>query len=225
MIIDSWGLVSYEEANRRQLLAVDAVAAGETERLIICTHPPVVTLGRATAKDDLSGWTGDTVETSRGGRATYHGPNQIVIYPILDLRQARPEIPARDIHAYLRALERATVASLRECGLRGCEARTAEVGGVSLTGVWIGAKKIASIGIAVRKWVTYHGVAINIFNDPKAFKGINPCGFSASVMTSLEAELRRSVDGEAVREIFAERFLKTLNLESSSKSAADAQFL
>lgn len=225
MIVENWGLVPYEEANRRQLLAVDEVAEGASERLIVCSHPPVVTLGRATPKEDVAGWNGDTFESSRGGRATYHGPNQIVIYPILDLRRSHPGIPERDIHAYLRALERATVAALRECGLRGCEARTAEVGGVSLTGVWTGTKKIASIGIAVRKWVTYHGVAINIFHDPHAFKGIQPCGFAPDVMTSLEARLRRPVDGESVREIFTQRFLRSFNPESSWASAADARSL
>lgn len=224
-MIERWGLVPYEEANQRQLATVEAVAAGRPERLILCTHPPVVTLGRAGSQDDVSGWSGDTVASSRGGRATYHGPNQIVIYPIVDLRKARPGVPERDVHSFLRALEQATVASLRECGLRGCEARTSEAGGISLTGVWIRRKKIASIGIAVRKWITYHGVAINIFHDPQAFRGISPCGFSAEIMTSLEAELRRPVDGESVREIFAERFLKTFNLESSSVDAVSAQSL
>lgn len=225
LFLESWGLVSYEEASQRQLAAVEAVAEGQPERLILCSHPPVVTLGRASSADDLSGWTGETYSSSRGGRATYHGPSQIVIYPILNLKKDRAGIPARDIHAYLRALEQATVASLRECGLRGCEARSHQAGGISLTGVWVGKKKIASIGIAVRKWITYHGVAINIYHDPQAFRGISPCGFSSETMTSLETELRRPIDGESVREIFAERFLNSFNLESSSASAVSVQSL
>ncbi len=204
--VENWGLVHYEEANRRQQEMVDAVAEGAEERLIVCTHPPVVTLGRGSVPEDLAGWSGETYESSRGGRATFHGPNQIVIYPILDLKKSRPAIPTRDVHAYLRALERATVEALKGSCLLHCEARTTKVGETSLTGVWVGDKKIASIGIAVRKWITYHGVAVNILDDESAFRGINPCGFSPSVMTSLEAELGRPVDYEKVREIFTRAF-------------------
>lgn len=201
-VLESWGKVHYEEATRRQQETVDAVSDGAEERLIVCTHPPVVTLGRGTVPEDLAGWSGETYESTRGGRATYHGPNQIVIYPILDLKKSRRNIPERDIHAYLRALESATVEALKSVCLLNCEAR--------LTGVWIGDKKIASIGIAVRKWITYHGVAINVLNDESAFKGINPCGFSPDVMTSLEAELGRPVNYEKIREIFSRTFISAL---------------
>src|SRR5207248_1756693 len=122
--------------------------------LVICTHPPVVTLGRGTKiNEDLTGWSGSTVETSRGGRATYHGPNQIVIYPILNLKSPHNNFPAQDVHAYLRALETASVTVLRETGLSNAEARTTRAGDISLTGVWVLDRKIVSIGIAVRKWV------------------------------------------------------------------------
>jgi len=201
MKFEDWGEVEYSLACQRQLELVEQVAAGAEERLIFCTHPPVVTLGRAATQEDMTGWSGSTIETSRGGRATYHGPSQIVIYPILDLRKPHALLRERDVHVYLRALEEATVAGLRELGLSAVEARTTPVGGISLTGVWIGEKKIASVGIAVRKWVTYHGVAINVLNDPQAHQGIKPCGFSPEVMTSVEAELGRAVnlaDGKAV---------------------------
>src|SRR6185503_6105365 len=114
MKIEDWGLVDYESAVERQLAAVDDVAAGAEERIIFCTHPPVVTLGRGTTAEDMTGWSGSTVETSRGGRATYHGPNQIVIYPIIDLKRTRNGIPERDVHAYLRTLEIATVEFLQD---------------------------------------------------------------------------------------------------------------
>lgn len=196
MKFEDWGLIAYEASSLKQLEYVDRVAAGlQEETLVFCTHPPVVTLGRATKPGDVDGWTGATAETSRGGRATYHGPNQLVIYPILDLRQAHANFRERDIHAYLRALESATVAALHECGLIDAEVRTTKQGEDSLTGVWTGDKKIASIGIAVRKWITYHGVAVNLLNDPSAHQGIKPCGFTASVMTSLEAELQRKANG------------------------------
>lgn len=201
MRFEDWGLIPYEASCERQLSYVEEVAGGAEDVLVFCTHPPVVTLGRGAVAEDMDGWNGSTVETSRGGRATYHGPNQIVIYPILDLRRARASVRERDIHSYLRTLENSVVTGLRELGLKNAEARTTPVGGISLTGVWSGDKKIASIGIAVRKWVTYHGVAINILNDPNAHKGIRPCGFSPEVMSSLEAETGRPADMNFCKEV------------------------
>lgn len=194
MKFEDWGLVEYAEACERQLRLVEEVSAGGEERLIFCTHPPVVTKGRATTAEDMTGWKGSTIESSRGGRATYHGPSQVVIYPILDLTKPRAHLKGRDIHAYLRALEEITAVGLRELGLKNAERRETPPGGLSLTGVWVGERKVASVGIAVRKWVTYHGVAINVLNDPSAHKGIKPCGFTSETMTSLEEQLGRSVD-------------------------------
>ncbi|MEK6556545.1 MAG: lipoyl(octanoyl) transferase LipB [Bdellovibrionota bacterium] len=210
--IENWGEVPYQEATSRQLQYVEEVFSGQRpETLIVCTHSPVVTLGRGTQAGDVFGWTGETVETSRGGRATYHGPNQIVIYPILNLAAARKNIDARDLHDYMRLLEAALVTTLKEFGLD-AEARTVKVAdGPSLTGVWVGEHKIASLGIAIKKWVSYHGLALNVTHDPLAFTGINPCGFSTSVMTSVEtelgsnagdpAELRERVQGLLVAEL------------------------
>lgn len=210
MKIEDWGLIEYGASVDRQLATVEAVAAGGEDRLVLCTHPPVVTLGRATTEADLVGWSGAVHESSRGGRATYHGPNQIVVYPIIDLRRARGGIPERDIHAYLRALEQATVAGLSALDLPNAEARTQKQEGLSLTGVWVGPHKIASIGIAVRKWITYHGVAINILDDAQAFQGIRPCGFTASVMTNVERETGWGVDLAAARDVLAREFARAL---------------
>ena len=196
----------YESSVAKQTQYVDRVSDGAEECIVMCTHPPVVTLGRAASAEDMQGWAGSTVESSRGGRATYHGPSQIVIYPILDLKKPHAAFRERDVHAYLRALEQSTVACLREVGLSNAEARTSKVGEVSLTGVWVGERKVASLGIAIRKWISYHGVAINVLDDPLAFKGIRPCGFSAEVMTSVERELGQSVDYSAVQNIFARIF-------------------
>jgi lipoate-protein ligase B len=210
MKIVDWGLIDYESSVMRQTALVDEVAAGAEECIVFCTHPPVVTMGRGTTPEDLAGWSGALVESSRGGRATYHGPNQLVIYPILDLKRAHREFKDHDVHAYLRALERATLQAIHMAGLPEAELRTSKVGETSLTGVWIGEHKIASIGIAVRKWVTYHGVAINITHDPLAFSGIRPCGFSPRVMTSLEQELGRAVNQASVHSVFRRVFKSIL---------------
>lgn len=210
MIVENWGTIHYETANRRQLEAVDEVIAGGEERLIVCNHPPIVTVGRGAVEGDIFAWDGEVMETARGGRATYHGPSQIIVYPIISLERARPGIPFHDVHAYLRALEGATVDALSAAGLPGTQARTTKVGDLSMTGVWVNDKKIASVGIAVKKWITYHGVAINVLNDEKAFSGINPCGFSREIMTSLEAELNTTIDQVQFAKVIVDSFRSRL---------------
>jgi lipoyl(octanoyl) transferase len=171
-------LLEYDEATRLQMGLVETISMGGQEATVFCRHPRIVTVGRATKPSDLSGWSGRIAETSRGGRATYHGPGQIVLYPILDLRRAHRDFPARDL-------------------------RTAQAGERSQTGVWVGERKIASIGIAVRKWTTYHGCAINVERDSEAFLGINPCGYQSSIMTSVEEIL-----GEPHREALLQSLIR-----------------
>lgn len=196
LVFENWGLISYKEALDRQLKYVEEVSSDQrSETLILCTHPPVVTLGRATEAGDVTTWDGEIVEVSRGGRATYHGPEQIVIYPILKLERFN-----KDIHKYLRALENAVIAYLKDLGL---EAHAKS----GATGIWVGEKKVGSIGIAVKKWVSYHGLALSLESHPNAFSGINPCGFSPSVMTSLEELLSKKLE----RESQSLQLLKTLS--------------
>jgi lipoyl(octanoyl) transferase len=210
MRIENWGLIEYGSAVSKQMALLEAVHEGEEDTLVFCSHPAVVTLGRGSVPEDTLGWTGAIHESSRGGRATYHGPNQLVIYPVIDLK--RPHVfKERDVHAYLRALENACVTAIREIGIVSAEARTSMVDEISLTGVWIGAHKVASLGIAVRKWITYHGVAVNVLHDSSAFLGIRPCGFSADVMTSLEAELGRPVGKEDFAEVCSKVFVSGLS--------------
>ncbi|HEX4924511.1 MAG TPA: lipoyl(octanoyl) transferase LipB [Bdellovibrionales bacterium] len=196
MRIDDWGLIDYKEALDRQLALVDAVQADPAnETIVICRHPPVVTLGRSTKPEDVFGWKGQTYEIQRGGRATYHGPNQLVVYPILDLSSR-----GRDLHGYLRALENLVIEVLREFGLEGRREDGA-------TGVWVGERKLASIGVGIKKWVTYHGLALNVLNDPRAFQGINPCGFDAQTMISLQELARRDVTIEHVTALLRPKLL------------------
>ncbi|CAN5536436.1 lipoyl(octanoyl) transferase LipB [soil metagenome] len=184
--VENWGEVSYREAVSRQEEYVDQVSRElRRETLVFCTHPPVVTLGRGTKAGDVFAWTGENFEVSRGGRATYHGPSQCVVYPIVDLNSR-----GRDLHKFMRNLEDAVLEVLTSFEISGvAHALQVEDGCTEVapaTGVWIDSKKIASIGIAARKWISYHGLALNIENDPQAFTGIKPCGFAPGSVISME---------------------------------------
>jgi lipoyl(octanoyl) transferase len=188
-----WGLIDYEEALTRQLELVEQVAKTQSNGfLIFCTHPAVVTLGRKTQPGDVYAWQGPIKEISRGGRATYHGPSQLVVYPIYNLE------PKHDIGAYLRNFENAIVKTLETYGVaavgKSLQKKSLDESASEETGVWVGSKKVASLGIAVKKWVTFHGAAINLDFDKSAFQGMKPCGFEPSVMTSLEELTGKKID-------------------------------
>lgn len=202
-----WSIIEYRQATERQLELVAQVADGGIDTIVFCTHPPVVTLGRGVKEGDVTGWSGELIESSRGGRATYHGPNQVVVYPIINLNSAgRKHLPPRDLHAYFKGLGQAAVEALKHFAID-AEVRlnspTPET--PSFTGVWVGERKVASIGVAVKKWVTYHGIAINLERDPQAFQGIRPCGFNRETMVSVEELIGRSPDRDQFKDIF---FLK-----------------
>jgi lipoyl(octanoyl) transferase len=143
--------------------------------LLLVEHPEVYTVGRRQHVESRLDPSLPIVEIERGGGVTYHGPGQLVGYPILHLREGE-----RDLHRYLRQLEEALIALCGDVGLEGGRRP-------GLTGVWIGEHKVASIGIAVRRWVTFHGFALNVTTDLTRFAAIHPCGLDASVMTSLSA--------------------------------------
>lgn len=155
------------------------------DTLLLVEHPDVITLGRGTHKENLVA-TGDVpiFEIERGGDVTYHGPGQLVGYPILQLRADE-----RDLHRYLRDLEEALIRAVGDLGLPAGRRP-------AWTGVWTMAQpqaKLASIGVAVKKWVTLHGFALNVSTDLSRFATINPCGLQATVMTSVSAALGRDV--------------------------------
>lgn len=200
MLFEDWGLIDYEQALNKQLEYVEKVASDETHPgfLIFCTHPPVVTLGRQSQPEDLFAWKGPVIEISRGGKATYHGPSQVVVYPIVNLKNPRAGRGGQEIRGYLRALEQAIVDTLKKFGIESIGRTPQKIPGQATTtdetGVWVADRKIASLGIAVKKWVTYHGAAINVSYDPEAFVGMNPCGFKSSTMISVEQQLNRQPD-------------------------------
>ena len=169
------GRTDYVECHELQRQLVDARAADRTGDVLVLTeHDPVVTVGRGTPASDLPAVPGaPVVEVERGGEATYHGPGQLVAYPILRLEEGR-----RDLHRYLRDLEEVVIGVLSEFDLEGERVE-------GKTGVWVAGRKICSVGVAVRRWVTYHGLALNLHTDLAAFGGFRPCGLDPGVMTRL----------------------------------------
>jgi lipoate-protein ligase B len=214
-----WGLVEYREAFCRQEELVQQIIEKKTsEKIIFCSHPPIVTLGRGTKQGDVFAWQGDTLEVNRGGRATYHGPNQIIAYPLISLGDgddfyAYKNIPARDLHQYMRVLEQSVQLLIYEMGVASqTHTQQKQVDSLNFeeaTGVWVGDQKVAAIGIAVKKWITSHGVALNVDHDGLAFQGFYPCGFQGSQVTSLENLLQKKLDRDFLKKRWGE-ILKTL---------------
>ncbi len=170
------GLIPYLEAWQLQKELIEQRRSGAVpDTLLLCHHPRVVTLGRRSKPSAVLDSEVPVVEIERGGEATYHAPGQLVGYPIVHLDER-----GRDLRRFLRELEAMLIAALADFGV---EAFPRE----GLTGVWTDAGKLGSIGIAVRRWVSWHGFALNVDNDPAGFRCINPCGMDASVMTSVAA--------------------------------------
>lgn len=216
MMFEDWGLIDYEKALQKQLEYVEIVASDEKHPgfLIFCTHPAVVTLGRQTQPDDLFAWKGAVIEVSRGGRATYHGPSQLVVYPILNLKKARAGRGPQEVRGYLRALEKAIVETLDILEIEAVGKTPQKIPGQAIetdeTGVWIGSQKIASLGIAVKKWISFHGASINMNYDPEAFVGMNPCGFKSSTMISIEQVIQKKPELIQFKEILKQKCIEYL---------------
>ena len=179
LLVSQLGTLDYAAATALQEQLVERRLAGGDDRLLLLEHPAVYTLGRG-ADPRFLGPAAEgpipIVRTSRGGQVTYHGPGQLVGYPIVDLRAHRC-----DVRWYVRQLEAVLIETLAQTGIAGERREGAP-------GVWVGAAKIASIGVAIRRWVTWHGVALNVGADLSAFEGITPCGLDGVRMTSLARE-------------------------------------
>jgi lipoate-protein ligase B len=181
------GTVAYQRADALQQALVAARLDEQiSDILLVLEHPHVYTLGRGADEKFILAPRAEVpvLRVSRGGQVTYHGPGQLVAYPILKLQG-----PAQDVGRYLRQLEQVMIAALAQHGV--CAQRRDR-----LTGVWIGTRKIASIGVGIRRWVTYHGLALNLSTDLSYFDSIVPCGIEGCQMTSL-ARLGREDIGRA----------------------------
>ena len=212
------GQVGYGEVLALQRRRASARMRAEVEDcLLLVEHPPVITLGRGAkrrhllADEDLLRAQGIEVwETERGGDITFHGPGQLVGYPILDLTQH-----GKDLHRYMRRLEEVLIRTLYRYAIHGerCAGQT---------GVWVHGAKIASIGVHVSRWVSRHGFALNVSPDLSRFDLIVPCGLSGIRMTSMAALLKRQVPIQAVAEAVAEQFALVFDCAVQWQSSPEA---
>jgi lipoate-protein ligase B len=196
------GITAYRDAWDLQKRLVEMRFKNRISDILILTeHNPVITMGRATEKsnlllspEELKQRGVEAYEIERGGDITFHGPGQLVAYPIIDLNER-----GRDLHRYLRDLERVVIATLADLGI--------EAGLKSgLTGVWANDHKLAAIGVAVKRWIAYHGLALNVSTDLDYFKYINPCGITEYPVGSVESVLGRKVDFDKVADLLADNF-------------------
>lgn len=202
--LTSPGLTPYPDAVNTMAARVAAIRAGlAPEQVWLVEHPPTYTAGTSARPDELLGAAPFPIfAAGRGGQWTYHGPGQRVAYVMLDLARPRPGLPPRDIRAYVRALEAWVIAALAALGVRG-ERRDGRVG------IWVvdpatGAEaKIAAIGVRVTRWVTWHGLALNVAPDLRHFAGIVPCGLPGFGVTSLGG-LGVAVDFAAIDRVLRE---------------------
>jgi lipoyl(octanoyl) transferase len=204
------GRVGYHEAHALQERLVDARVEGRIgDTLLLLEHPPVLTLGRGAKRenvlfsfDHLRSLGVEVVETGRGGDVTYHGPGQLVGYPIIDLKPDR-----QDVRKYVSSLEETMIRMAAEHGLE-----AERVAG--LNGAWIGDRKIGAVGVRIRKWVTMHGFAINGTTDLSHFQWIVPCGIQGRGVTSIELETGEVPSYESMAEraanIFADLYEASL---------------
>jgi lipoyl(octanoyl) transferase len=214
-------LVAYSEAFELQRALAGAVSQGAVpETVIFLEHPPVVTIGRRTDTDaELhipEGAAVEIAETDRGGKSTFHGPGQLVCYPIIDLTKH-----GKDVKRYVRDLEEALIRTLAAFELEGVRYE-------GLTGVWIppsggqGPRKVASIGVHVSRWITTHGYALNVDLDPAPFsEWITACGLDDAQFTTMARELERPIGVEEVRPAAMEAFAEVFDLQLEDVPADD----
>ena len=207
IIVEDWGTIDYKAAYQCQKKLVDAIIGGETGRLVFCEHPPVLTLGRLFEEESLL-FTKEQIEQKgvgietidRGGDVTLHAPGQLVVYVMINLNLFDP-----NLKGYLEKLEQVAIDLLKDFGIL-----AVSVSGQR--GVFVGKDKITSIGIGVRKWVSYHGLGINVNTDLSLFSLIKPCGLNVQ-MTSMSQLLKQKVDMEVVKQKLVQVFMKVFKVK------------
>jgi len=203
------GEISFEDGLEIQNNKVNERVKGIiSDQVLLLEHEPVYTIGRtqdqSSLPEDRTNLPHPLFITNRGGKATYHGPGQLVGYPILNLKDYK-----KDLHLYLRSIERSIIKS---CIQYGVQASTKE----GLTGVWCNDRKIASIGVGVRQWVSMHGFAINVNGDLSPFNEITPCGIQNAEMTNMETEIGGSINFKEFSDSVFENLIEELTLLSQN---------
>ena len=199
-------------ALQEEIVAKKREDPASSDELLLLEHEPVYTIGRTPDKSSLLGAAHlpyPVFSINRGGQATYHGPGQLMGYPIIDLRRC-----GQDLHRYLRWLEQLLIELLAEYGIAASRRE-------SLTGVWIDDRKIASIGVGVRHWITMHGFALNVCGDLSPFAHIIPCGISNVTMTSIEKETGKTlsvVDVAVAFEKLAREKIRNLHCDRQAQA-------
>lgn len=208
------GLIDFTDAWQKQKELFLAVREGTRgPSVIFCRHYPVITLGSQSSRENILVSEEDLEEKGiqlykieRGGEVTYHGPGQLIAWPIFDLRLFK-----KDIHIFFRYLEEIAIGLLSDFGIKGQRL-------AGFTGAWVEQRKIASIGIAIKNWISFHGLSINIKEEDMAnFKLIRPCGMDIE-MTSLERELGRPVEIDNVKINLMQKFSNSVDLREESLS-------
>jgi len=218
--IEQWGLVSYRQAYARQLQLVDQLQRGDRDNdvCMILEHPPVFTLGRNSTAEHVG--VSDTflkrkeielIKVERGGEVTYHGPGQIVCYPIINLRRAK-----LSVLQFVRNLEEIMLEVVKKFGIKADRDPRNH-------GIWCRSCKLGSVGIAIKHGITYHGLALNVTVDLEPFGWINPCGLDGVSMTSMQRECKKSLDVEKVKETIIEAFGKVFQRETRISDGDVAQ--
>lgn len=208
------GKVPYKQCWEWQKQLLELRKAGEIEDSLLCVeHPPTYTIGKGGDPKhmladalQLNQIQAEYIQSDRGGDITFHGPGQLVIYPIINLKEYR-----LDVHTYLRALEETTIQTLTEYGLKGERIE-------GMTGVWVSGAKIAAIGVRLSRWVSMHGIAVNLNTDLNYFKNIVPCGIAVKPVTSLAEILNREIDETEFAGIFLKKFESVFSVECKRKA-------
>lgn len=195
--IKKLGKIPYQEAYELQLSLVEEKQQGlEEDYLLLCEHEPVFTRGKGSKETNIIDKNIPVVMINRGGDLTYHEPGQLVGYIIFDLKAEK-----LSVKAYLDKIEKLIINTLSKIDI---EAQKHP----DLVGVWVGKKKIASIGIGIKKGITMHGFALNINNSMEGFSRINPCGLDSSIMTSVKELKGKEISLELIQDLMIEKFYK-----------------
>jgi lipoate-protein ligase B len=201
-VVQRLGLIDYEEAYHRQRELIRQRLDGEIEdTLLLLEHPPTITIGKSGSLENVLAPQEQLIKegvslffTDRGGDVTYHGPGQLVVYPIIDLRNR-----GRDIHRYVNELEEVVIRTLADFSI------AANRDG-NHAGVWVKEAEIAAIGLSVKRWITMHGIALNVNSNLEHFGLINPCGFTDRTATSMARLLGREIAIEEVAQHLVTHF-------------------